>query len=169
MPNSPRAEFGNHADLTALHVPGALDSFLPRAFATLHPRHLDEDDPSRYFCVLYYPSQDSTDMRGSIRVFIRDHPVGGGEAAGEAELYPEPFFHYEPVPRGLREKYGEHAFVATTTDELAGWALTSDTLRTRVQYPIGEVTSEELWHLAAYVHRVVRTSPESIEATHPPV
>lgn len=162
MPRSSRAGSGNHADLTALHTPGALQSYLPESFAPLQPRHLDEDDPDRYFCVLFYPSDDSIDMQGSVRVFVRDRPVGDAEAADEEELYPAPYFHYEPVPPGLRGKYGEHAFVATTTDDLVGWALTSDTLWIKVQYPSGEVTPEELWRLAADIHRAAQGPKEAV-------
>ena len=139
-------------DVTALHRPGALDDALPAAFEGLYPRVVDENEPDRFFCVLYCPSPESVDVRGSVLVSTRDAPVGEGEVAREADLYPEPFFHHESAPEDRRGSYGEHEFITTTTDDLDKWALTADALYVAVQYRPGEVTPDELWRLVTEVH-----------------
>ncbi|WP_058856920.1 hypothetical protein [Nocardia jinanensis] len=138
--------------MTTLHRPGALDGALPAAFEALYPKVVDENEPDRFFCVLYRPSTESVDVCGSILVSTRDAPVGEREVAGEADLYPEPSFHYEPAPEDRRSSYGEHAFITTTTDGLVKWALTADTLYVAIQYRPGEVSPDELWRLVAEVH-----------------
>ncbi|WP_327150146.1 hypothetical protein [Nocardia sp. NBC_01329] len=84
-------------------------------------------------------------------VSTRHVPVGEREVAAEADLYPEPFFHHEPVPEELRSTYGEHAFITTTSDDLDKWALTADSLYLAVQSRPGEVTSDELWRLTGEI------------------
>lgn len=149
---------GHGSGLTDLRRPGALEDALPAAFAGLSPKVVAENQPERFFCVLYCPSPESVDVRGSILVSTRDEPVDEREVTAEAGLYPEPFFHYEPAPEEHRSTYGEHAFVTTTSDELDKWALTADSMYLAVQYRPGEVSADELWSLASEIYTRVRSA-----------
>lgn len=149
---------GHGSDLTGLRRPRALEDLLPEAFRALYAKVVDEDQPDRYFCVLYCPSPDSVEVRGSILVSTRDAPVGARELATAAGLYPEPFFHYTPAPEMQRSAYGEHAFVTTSSDELDKWTLTADAMYLAVQYRPGEVSAAELWHLAGKMYTRVQST-----------
>ncbi|MFR9752990.1 hypothetical protein ACL02S_18410 [Nocardia sp. 004] len=91
-------------------------------------------------------------------VSTRNEPVSEREVTEEADLYPEPFFHYEPAPADRRSRYGEHAFITTTTDDLDKWALTADAMYIAIQYRPGEVTPEELWRLVTEIHMQVHNA-----------
>lgn len=146
-------------NLIELRAPGVLDAALPPAFRGLHANVVEEDDSARYFTVLYTPTEQSTEVQGSIQVTALDRPVSGDDAEAEAQLYAPPAYQQAPVPEQYRARYGQHSFVTTSHDlDTVKWSLTSDSLYISVNFPENTVTEAELWTLADEILRLATST-----------
>lgn len=146
-------------NLIELRAPGVLDAALPPAFRGLHANVVEEDDSARYFTVLYTPTEQSTEVQGSIQVTALDRPVSGDDAEAEAQLYAPPAYQQAPVPEQYRGRYGQHSFVTTSHDlDTVKWSLTSDSLYISVNFLENTVTEAELWTLADEILRLATST-----------
>ena len=151
------SQSGSHrVDLTGLREPGVLDAALPPALRELHPHvHEEEEEPQRYFVVLYTPTGQSYESHAGLQVAALNDPVNEDTAAREADTYPPSVYQQTPVPQEYRARYGQHSFVTTSLDlDSATWALTSDSLYISVTFPKNAVTDAEVWNLADQILRL---------------